>query len=398
MKSRRGVLLILPAMLFLAAAPLRAGEAVADEAPCQGPAPPSLSRSITVPSRSYPTVQSAVCNLAPGGTVRIRPGDYEGQISIAKPVTLEGLGDGDRRPKLFVARPERLVPSDEARAVLNVLAGGSLNVSGVALQGGDAGIVARDDERGVVQSINVVDVLISNTGRGILHLSSGELLVKHVKITDVIGNAVSAFGPIGASLCGVTVAQSDFLSSGKVGLYVRNCQVAFDSSTVVGFLGGGLKAYGSSVSVTNSQFSFNRYFGLLFFNSSGSVEQTNVFVTDGGPNPADPDGPLNFGDGIAALTDAGAPGSPADVSIHNNFVFGSYKAAIAVYGAHATIGNTMMQNQAFDIENEVGLNGAPTINIVDDGGNLCDTKGNGYVPCLVVSSVGAPPAPIDDGA
>ena len=379
----------LAAASLLGVLPVAAVQAAERDPMCARPAPRRAPKSITVPGLRYRTIQPAVCDVAPGGTVRIRPGSYGGAIRITKPVTLKGLVRGERRPILFVASPERVVPAERAQGVLNVVGGGGLTLSGVELRGGDAGIVSRDEGRTAVRSVNVVDVRISSSGRGVLHLSDSKLGLDKVVITDVIGNAVAAVGPPEGDVCGVTVAGSQLFGYGSVGVYIRHCFTVIDNTTVSNFHGGGLMAFATSVFVSNSTFSSNRYISMLFFNAFGSVTNSNITMTKEGPFPGDPQKSY-LGDGIMAISSSTEPGAPSHVKILNNTIFDSARAAVSVFSGFAELGDTIMHNHAFALDVEHGPNGEPIGQIANLGGNECGPGGS--PPCQLASSSLEPPA------
>lgn len=76
-----------------------------------------------------------------------------------------------------------ILPADAVVGLLN-LSAAEVVVQGLAFAGGDAGIVSRDDEAGNSAPIQIQDVVIQNTGRGLLSDSRGNVTVRDTTIQE----------------------------------------------------------------------------------------------------------------------------------------------------------------------------------------------------------------------
>lgn len=61
-----------------------------------------MTVSATVRSADFPTITEALKEVAPGGTIRVRPGRYSEGLVLEKSVTI--LGDGDPKGIIVVIR------------------------------------------------------------------------------------------------------------------------------------------------------------------------------------------------------------------------------------------------------------------------------------------------------
>ena len=94
------------------------------------------------------------------------------------------------------------------------------------------------------------------------------------------------------------------------------------------------------------------------------------------------------GEGIIVVSNP----DPASVVITRTLIERSALAAVASWGAHATIGDSSMSCQAFDLDRELweGVEGV----FEDLGGNLCGCP-EATATCQAVSADLAPPPPLD---
>jgi parallel beta-helix repeat protein len=95
-----------------------------------GPAAAAAS-TLLVP-RQYPTIQAAVNAANPGDTIRIRPGTYSEQVSIAKNLTITGAGA--RRTTIHA--PGVLTPGSLGKAsIVDVHGGATVRISELTVSG-----------------------------------------------------------------------------------------------------------------------------------------------------------------------------------------------------------------------------------------------------------------------
>jgi hypothetical protein len=62
--------------------------------PAAGASHLPLAPTLKVPSKSFPTIQSAISAASPGETILVGPGTYVEQLTIHKSVTIIGSGAG----------------------------------------------------------------------------------------------------------------------------------------------------------------------------------------------------------------------------------------------------------------------------------------------------------------
>lgn len=176
---------------------------------------------------------------------------------------------------------------------------------------------------------------------------------------------------------GVVVSGSDATIESTV---VRDTQPrASDQET-----GGGITVQAdsktkerASATIRTSVVEQNRDIGISVFSSDATVDRTVVRDTQ----PRASDGA--FGDGVAAWALEG----PAGAVVTASRIDHSARAGVSSFGASATLGATVLECNAIDLDGEVYA-GSPSW--ADQGGNMCGCAGH-PVACKVTSSNLAPP-------
>lgn len=138
------------------------------------------TRKVVVPSPGFRTIQQGIDAVPAGGTVIVKPGTYQETLIIGKEVSLIGAG----------ARPTEVVPADRATGIVTYVAGGGGEIKAMTVRGGHAGILGIATDNRVPAALEVKDLIIEDSGRGILG-SFSELTVKETRIRNTVWNGAS---------------------------------------------------------------------------------------------------------------------------------------------------------------------------------------------------------------
>jgi hypothetical protein len=294
--------------------------------------------SRTDPSRS---LQETIDGAPEGVVVRILAGVYElsEPIWIQRNVTLVGSGpDGRDRTELVRPLPSRrdpIVDATLATGVLNVI-DSSAEIGRMLNRGSDAGIVSRDAPSGArgAHTLTVRGVVIRDTQRGMLLMSTGKAKMSDTKITDVAWNGIAmappAKGGQGTSLK-FELHSIDIFDFGNADIvYIDDPGVCDDehtvTATILGGGGPGILAIRSGVCVRNSHIALTTGAGILAISAAVLVEHSKIYF----PLPL-PDG--RFGDGIVA---AAAATGRSVVTVYDNEIKNVARAYLTSYGSDVT--------------------------------------------------------------
>jgi hypothetical protein len=289
-------------------------------------------KPIRVPSRAYPTIQSAIDAAPDGGTILIAPGVYH-ETLIVQRKRIRIIGSEEREiTRIEQDRPRELHPADQVVGLLNYENGGGGVVQNLSLVGGDAGILGRDGREGTRSSgLKIRNVGITASGHGILWDSSAELEVKASTITDTLGN--------GIWLTKGLFKGSDFTvdNAQKAGLFLSNTIANIDNA-LVGFNAvAGIYMSNSSASINNSSVFNNTRAGIWAVHSLLLADNTSAYAnesTDSG----------QWGEGImVVLSDA----------YLNNIVSSNHpQAGVANFGGFVSLGNSLLADNVWDLLGE----------------------------------------------
>ena len=284
-----------------------------------GAALPGAAATLAVPSRAYPTIQSAVRAAKPGDTVLVsaKPGGgvYNEAVTITTPgVVLQGQGNpvidgtGLGKPSPVPSFPPvTIYPNGiEIRASHVAVRGLTVQNNGDSPYNGPSGIstgyVTPDGQTDVAFSdIEISGVTLKNnfTGITIMGLSGPSVQAggtpKALKGYRVLGNVISGSAGDGALITGVSealVAGNQFLGCGNVGLVTQ----------------------GSGILVTGNEAS-----------GSGYGMALNAAIS----NPAVSD-----------------PKAPSPSAIAGNYLHDNLYVGMAVTGTQAVTGNLLLRNAA----------------------------------------------------
>jgi hypothetical protein len=270
-----------------------------------GPSAPRPTPDIVVP-RDIQTIQAAIEAVREGGTIFVEPGVYREKLTISgKSLRLSGGG----LVRLEGSTSRAVDDADRAVGLINYLEGGGGVLEGFVLRGGLNGIVGQSSVTGgrvaavtgerAAANLTVQDVTISNTGRGILWRTGGELTVLGTRIDHVRRNGILViasparlFNVAIINALGFGVLMQDTPSTGcSNSLTGVNIEVARV----------GIGVYRSGVCILDSFIGGSKQNGIYFEESAAVVEGTRIVDSIGTPH-----GPTGWQDGwaiFAVLTD-----------------------------------------------------------------------------------------------
>jgi nitrous oxidase accessory protein NosD len=131
------------------------------------PLMPPTVEEVRFPNPAYTTVQEAVDALLPGGKLVLAEGIYTGGITIGKPLRIEADG-----VVLLTAR------SPGESAVLSLVGGADLVMTGIALGYGSDGLSLGADARAAL-----TDCVISDNGRGVYAVDRARIALVRCRLS-----------------------------------------------------------------------------------------------------------------------------------------------------------------------------------------------------------------------
>lgn len=348
-------------------------------------------RRIEWPSSQYPTLQEAIDALPDGGVLVIASGTYrvaEPLEVTGKRVQIRGAGnglDGSRNFTRLVGPPTRpivdergtmLVPASRSKGVFNLLASDAI-ISDMRLEGGDAAIVCRDDAEGNSGSAMAWGLAISDTGRGILSLSSESVAVVDCLITNCGWHGISvAPQPSPGISPGLVVVSTGISGLYGGGIYFKNTWAIVLGATVENGLQGGIIGYNSLATISDSTIRNNFVAGIKLESSQATpLIQRNLIENSWGVP--------NWGDGVILML--------SDATLRSNEIRNCDRCGVSLFGGEATLQDNTIACTAFPLEYETYQGVQGTFN--DTGGNSCGCPNPNGV--CVASTVGLePPEPV----
>jgi hypothetical protein len=347
------------------------------------------------PSREFRTLQDAIDAAPDGALIEIQEGDHSVAASLRvqdRKLELAGAGSGrngrgpvtrlvGREPHAVVDAEGRVILPAEAAEPLITSVAADLVVRDMVLKGFDAGIVAKDEEAGRSGKTSARDLVIENTGRGIVSLGSGELIVLDTDVLAPLWHGIAVKGTAFQTvLDAFEVHETTIINPGCAGIFFSNASTVIASATVIGALCGGIVGFQANGLILDSTLLSNRWAGIIL------AEAPVFLILDNLIQNTLPTQVLQIaGDGISIF-------SSPDVTIENNLIFISARAGIGAYGSHVTVEDNTIICSAFDIDNEV-YQGVPTT-FDDQGGNRCGCGGP-LGTCIAVSSQLVPGIPMN---
>jgi hypothetical protein len=207
----------------------------------------SGTATINVPA-DVPTIQQAIDAARAGDIINVAAGTYTGALTINnKAVTIQGAG------KTVTTL------SGASGADILTIDGGKVAVSGVTLQGGQNGILAR---RGAV--VEVTDVVVQDeTAKGIIIDENSTARLTNVTVQRCANRGIQAFRNSSISFYGTVASNNNLAADGTGdGIGILDSSSAYFSAATVTANGNGcrgitinnssvLKSDGSSITVKN---------------------------------------------------------------------------------------------------------------------------------------------------
>jgi hypothetical protein len=206
------------------------------------------------------SIQRAIDNAKPGEIVCVRAGTYQEGLTINKPITLRGEGQGR----------VTIVGSISVTNAVNV------TLQGFTLQGGRGLVVFNSS------SVTLIDLaVIGSEAAGVMvHNSS-------VQVSQCLISGNKLQGMLVALNSSVALASTDITKNGGDGLAASDSNAEIRGSRVTENQGVGMRLNNSSVQVSQSLISGNKLQGMLVaLNSSVALASTDITK--------------NGGDGLAA--------------------------------------------------------------------------------------------------
>ena len=340
--------------------------------------------TIEWPSAAFRTLQAAIDAAPDGATISIKAGMYAIETPLdvtAKRLIFRGAGSGRRGdqmtrlvgpdPQIVLGeRGELLLPATAVSGMFNIHSA-DVAFSHMQITGFDAGIVARDSGRGRPSTLEIQDLLIGRTGRGILAQTAGPITITDVTIERTQWNGISLGSPTARGTAKLSMLNVD-ISLG-MGIYFENMNAGIDGATVSNAFFGGIVGIASTAIISDCVLAGNYQGGIILKDSTGILFDNEIF--DG----------LQFnhagGDGIT-LWKSGA-------WITNNAIHDNQRAGVSFFGGTGTTHNNTMMCNAFDMDLEDF--GGATAKVHDALGNVC---GCGQpASCAATSSQPKPPEP-----
>lgn len=342
------------------------------------------------------TLQETLDEAPPGSVVEIKPGVYRITPLFVqyKDLTIKGAGAGsgpvgsDKVTHLIGPAPDPIVVDEGVAfpAAETVEGGFNFMAANVAIQdlmisGFNAGIVIKDDREHTPVTVELKDLVIANTGRGVLSLSTATLFATDVDIGPTLWNGISLSAPQISSLpdAHALIKSGSILNPAGAGMYFHNTQATVEDQ-LVNFANGGILGSLSSLIIRDCRIKDNRKAGIFLYQCTFLITRNIIqrtFPTLEG----------FFGDGMLLMASHG--------SALTNFIGNSARAGLSNFGGIVTLRDNTFCVAAFELEGEP-YNSVP-FTFIDASQNDCDCGNIPLVSCVAISVNIQPPAPISNG-
>lgn len=351
------------------------------------------------PSEEFRSIQDAIHALADGGTLRIAEGVY----NVDEPLFIRNkmvniVGEGANCKDLLPGKEQfYMSESREIKSLGTVLVGpqvkgrvppgesiGNLNfnngggsVEGIWLKGAKAGIVGRDID-GAAKPLDVSDVCITDTVRGIHWKAAAPITVADTIIADVEWNGISIAPETASQILIENLITDTYIADAGNFCIVTSPQVnAYAAITNVNLhecAGGGIAAINTILFLADSTIHDSDIIGVWLHESSAQLYSNWIYHirSIGG----------HFGDGVDSTL--------SQVIMVDNSIEFLARAGIANWGSTMTLEDNRIRCMAFEIEG--GLYNGVDFTFYDVGGNQCGCPFY-QMDCGYVSVGLEPPAP-----
>jgi hypothetical protein len=271
------------------------------------------SRLFQVPSRLYPTIQSAIDTAPAGSTIQLAAGVYEEAIRIeGKSVTLRGPDPSEGEAII--------VGADGRGAAITYARSGGGSIVDVAIHGGASGVAGVRDGGVTPAPIEIKNVSISGTGRGVFGDFSS-LSIKDSKISRTAWNGIAVTSASALSLNAIEV-----FGAVGYGIYLDNTSATLSNVLVHDNVFGGIYIGHSFAEVLGGLAIQNRRAGITIVSSplvlvQGLAIDNTLPQSDG-----------RFGDGIDVF-------SSQIVGVLDTYLGYNSRVGIANFGSAVQVGN-----------------------------------------------------------
>jgi WD40 repeat protein len=244
------------------------------------------------------SIQRAIDNAKPGEIVCVRAGTYQEGLTINKPITLRGEGQGR----------VTIVGSISVTNAVNV------TLQGFTLQGGRGLVVFNSS------SVTLIDLAVIGSEAAGVMVNNSSVQVSQCLIS---GNKLQ--GMLVALNSSVVLASTDITKNGGDGLAASDSNAEIRGSRVTENQGVGMRLNNSSVQVSQSLISGNKLQGVLVaLNSSVALASTDITK--------------NGGDGLAV--------SASKAEMRLNFITENQGCGVKAEGATLTGGSNVIRENA----------------------------------------------------
>lgn len=348
------------------------------------------------PSEEFTSIQDAIYALADGGTLHIAEGEYE----VPQPVFIRNkmvniVGEGASCRELLQESGHNMstkiksqgtilvgpsvgewVPPRESIGTLNFSnAGGS--IKDIWFKRGKAGIVGRDID-GAAKPLDLSDLCISDTVRGIHWKADAPITVSDTVIADVQWNGISISPEQILSAWTHFITDTSIVNPKGACIYFENALGGVLDDNLIDCLNGGVVSSKSTIGVSDTNFIENHKGGLVLESSTAFLKDNVVFNTK-------PIISTNLlGDGVTAWANS-------NVVMLDNLIAYSARAAVSNFGSNVALGSNHLICQEFDLNGEVYA--GSDFSFDDLGENLCGCP-SATDTCAVVSASLEPPPPV----
>jgi len=274
-------------VLFLATIPLLASYPAIAANFAVGTCKPRLT--------SYATISTAVSSVPPWSTILVCPGVYAEQITISRPLTLQGIASGNQDQVLITVPQTGLTPNvtsifaEPVAAQVLVQASGPVNISNIVVDGtgGDqacgtsnvwlAGIFYASRSSGDIDTVRASGQNDEGCGVGIW-MENGDswnrfVSIENSSVHDVDGTGI--FAGSGPTPTLTVFVKDNFISvpSGPTGIVFSSVNGAIAGNNVSGAVAG-IFATAPGVNVVSNNV-FNTLFGVLLL-LGGTVQANEI--------------------------------------------------------------------------------------------------------------------------
>jgi hypothetical protein len=316
------------------------------------------------------TIQAAVSAAAPGDTVNVASGTYDGGIGISQGLILEGPNAGID-PNTGTRVPEAII--DNGSPAIRISTTDPVTISGFTFSGTGTPI----DSYTTGNTPTIENNIITNT------TSSGNLFFANSGIFTFENNQLSQLDP--HSNEGIQLAGN---WNGATGTVVTMTGNVWENSAMTG-----INASNVSGNISNNTFSHITYYGLLIANNSSPLMvSSNTFENITSPDPT----VATYGAGVRFYN----PALTGPVTITGN-AFTNDVVGVAVRptdgGASSSLATVAVNANTF-VGDTTGVINAPLDTILNATGNWWGnasgpydaTSTDGSIPTINASGTGSP--------